>query len=231
MIGIFDSGVGGLASYGEVRRLLPSEDIIYLADRKNAPYGTKTKDELIPLIKEDIRRLTEMGAEKILIACCTASALHPHLSGAEREIAFPIIDPSAKVAAGLGGRITVIATEYTVASHAFRRAILANRPTAEVTEISAQRLVALVEDGAADGMLDENSERTLTKAAKQIAESRPEVLILGCTHFSHLAGELSSRLGGVRIVTPATVGAREFVKIYKKEKSTARRECGRTVYA
>ena len=62
MIGIFDSGVGGLAAYKEVRRLAPQADIVYLADRKNAPYGTKGREELIKLVNKDVSRLREMGA-------------------------------------------------------------------------------------------------------------------------------------------------------------------------
>lgn len=231
MIGIFDSGVGGLASYREVRRLLPREDIIYLADRKNAPYGTKTKEELIPLVSEDIRRLSAMGAERILIACCTASAVYPLLDSVLQKAATPIIIPSASEAAALGERITVIATEYTAKSLAFTKAIIAKNPRAEVTEISAQRLVALVEGGASDGALDESSERTVERIAERIRATHPEVLILGCTHFSHLSWELSDRLPCVKTVTPAIVGAREFVKKYIEEKNTVSRERGRTVYA
>ena len=73
MLGVFDSGVGGLAALRELRRLLPFEDMIYLADKENAPYGTKTEDELVALVREDVKRLRELGAEKILMACCTAS--------------------------------------------------------------------------------------------------------------------------------------------------------------
>ena len=71
MIGIFDSGRGGIASLTVVKKLLPRVDIAYLADRKNAPYGTKSERELKLLVRRDIARLRELGAEKILIACCT----------------------------------------------------------------------------------------------------------------------------------------------------------------
>ena len=118
MIGIFDSGVGGLSAYRELRLLLPRCDIIYLADRRNAPYGTKTKDELIKLVKHDILQLKNMGAEKILVACCTASTVVPHLDFEERRCVLPIIFPAARVAARLA-RVTVIATEHTARSSAF----------------------------------------------------------------------------------------------------------------
>lgn len=211
MIGIFDSGVGGIASFREVRRQLPREDIIYLADRKNSPYGTKTKEELLSLVSRDIDRLAALSAERILIACCTASAVYPYLSEPHRKIATPIISPAAELAATLGGRVTVIATDYTVASHAFSEEIKKLSPSATVTEISAQELVGLVEGGAVDGMLDGRNRIFIDALAEKIKLSHPDVLILGCTHFSHVEGELSARLRGVKVITPAVVGAKKFV--------------------
>ena len=123
MTGIFDSGVGGFASFRVLRRLMPREDILYLADREGAPYGTKEKDVLLPLIKRDIARLRERGAERILIACCTASSLWEELSPEERAVSFPIISPAAHAAAECGKKITVIATDYTVKARAFSREI------------------------------------------------------------------------------------------------------------
>ncbi len=101
---------------------MPREDIIYLADRKNAPYGTKTKEELIALTKKDIQRLREMGVRQILIACCTASTVYHYLDQIEREISLPIITPAAELAAKYG-RVYVIATRRTAESGAFGRAI------------------------------------------------------------------------------------------------------------
>ena len=95
MIGIFDSGVGGFSAYRTVRRMLPRENILYLADRKNAPYGTKSKDEILSFTKNNIKRLSAMGAERILIACCTASSVYDLLSEEEKEISLPIIRPAA----------------------------------------------------------------------------------------------------------------------------------------
>ena len=228
MTGIFDSGVGGFASYNEIRRLLPCEDILYLADREGAPYGTKNKETLIPLIRRDILRLKERGAQRILIACCTASALWQFLTDEEKEISFPIISPSAELSASLGERITVIATDYTARCGAFSEEIKRFNPRACVTEISAQGLVSLVECGARDGALGVASEEAVERVCRAVGQSSPDVLILGCTHFSHLEGEIGKRLPKTKLVTPAVVGAREFVKKIKKEKSVS--EHGFTLY-
>ena len=223
MIGIFDSGVGGFCAFREVRRLLPREDIIYLADRKNAPYGTKTKDEIVALTKADIQRLFSYGARKILIACCTASSVYEELDGWEREISLPIIRPAAEMAAS-GKKIAVIATERTVASGIFSREI-ADFGNGSVVEFPTQRLVALVEGGCRDGRVNDECENVLSEIAKKVKSVEADTLILGCTHFSHLEGELFSRCK-VRTVSPAREGARALVKMIK----TDRHESGRNVY-
>ena len=228
MIGIFDSGVGGLVSMREVRRLLPRENIFYLADRRNAPYGTKTKEELKELVLKNLSTLCDMGARSVLVACCTASTVLPSLPEEFKSIAYSIIPKSAEIAAGLGSRITVIATDYTVSTHTFREEIRAYNPSATVTEIAAQGLVPLVEGGARDGELSEENRSFTDSLAEKIKESSPDVLVLGCTHFSYLEGELKSRLGNVHIVTPAIIGANDFVNEYRSANLPSGR--GRTVY-
>ena len=209
MIGIFDSGVGGMAALGEVRRLLPKSDVIYLADRKNAPYGTKSEDELTELVKRDIKRLRELGATDILVACCTASTVFKNLDIEERQGVIPIISPSALIAAKLK-KITVIATEHTVRSSAFALAIKAISPDASVEEIPCQRLVSLVESGERDGNISRECEDILISVASSAKEHASEGIILGCTHFSHLEKTIKKLLPRVKIINPARIGAREL---------------------
>lgn len=200
MIGIFDSGVGGICAYREVRRRLKREDIIYLADRKNAPYGTKTKDELVALTSQDIERLKELGARKILIACCTASSVHSLLPSELQEISLPIIAPAAR-AASTFGTVAVIATKHTVSSRAFGKEIAALSDS-RVFEFAHQELVALVEGGRKEACRGE-----LTRIKEEIYRVGAEALILGCTHFSHLEGELRELLPDINIISPAREGA------------------------
>ncbi len=224
MIGVFDSGVGGLCAYRELRRLLPRQDIIYLADRKNAPYGTKSKDELVALTKNDIKRLREMGADKILIACCTASTVYPYLDEWEKEISLPIITPAA-LAASKYGKAAVIATNHTVASHAFKDAIRALSGT-QVKEIACQELVSMVEGGCRDGSISDRCRELITRIRDIALDFGAEALIMGCTHFSHLEGEFKRLLPGVNIISPASEGARTMAKQIKRKT-----ENGKTVYA
>ena len=210
MIGVFDSGVGGLSAFTELRRLLPRCDAVYLADRENAPYGTKTKDELIRLVRRDVERLRNMGCGEILVACCTASSVVPYLDYEERHRVLPIISPAAKEAAKLA-RVTVIATEHTVRASAFKNEI--NRLShTDVQEIACQRLVSLVENGVRDGKLTKECELELENICESVKKHRSEGIVLGCTHFSHLEKTIKNLLPDAEVISPAKIGARELAR-------------------
>ena len=211
MIGIFDSGVGGLTAYKEVRRLAPSADIIYLADRKNAPYGTKGRDELIELVKTDVKILRSLGASDILIACCTASTVYPFLDRETRRRTIPIIEPAVESVYGLK-RVTVIATEHTVSCRAFGNSIRDKHLGTSVLEIPAQPLVSMVEDGSRDGNLSDLCREYLKDIASRVRAFKSDGLILGCTHFSHLENTLGEQLPEVKIISPAKEGAKKLVR-------------------
>ena len=225
MIGIFDSGVGGICAFKQVRELLPNEDIIYLADRRNAPYGTKTPDEILRFTENNIKKLKGCGAEQILIACCTASSLYERLPPWAREISMPIIRPAAALAAELSENVAVIATEHTCKSHAFKREI-GRLSDISVSELAEQELVALVEMGNRDGRIDRECEEHLDRLAGRIEATNSGTLILGCTHFSHLEYEIQERLPKINIISPARVGAMEIVKKINSQN----KENGKTRY-
>ena len=214
MIGVFDSGVGGLTALAELRRLMPHADIAYLADKENAPYGTKSDAEVIVCAERCISRLTALGAKKILIACCTASTVYPYLSAESRSVSMPIIIPAARaaVAASKNGRIAVIATRATVRSRAFSRAIAAECK-AHVIETDAQPLVALIEGGARDGIPLAESETDILRSLLAPTQGfGADTLVLGCTHFPHLARHISKLLPGIKLISPSTEGAIETAK-------------------
>ena len=98
MIGVFDSGAGGLFALAELRRLLPKADILCLTDRKNAPYGTKSEDELTRHVTSGVDTLLSLGCSSVLMACCTASTVWERLPERERAAAVPIIEPVTEAA-------------------------------------------------------------------------------------------------------------------------------------
>ena len=221
---MFDSGVGGLVSYKELRRLLPRTDLIYLADRKNAPYGTKSKEETVRLVRAVVSRLKSFGCEKILMACCTASSVYGELDEEDKRLCLPIITPSAKIGAHYS-RIAVIATERTVKSGVFVREIRNLSPSATCRQKPLPRLVTLVENGLTDGRCDKEGKIYLDALAEEIREFHPDALVLGCTHFAHVEKELQNRLPGVRIINPAVEGARALAglvheSLYESGKNT-----------
>ncbi|MBR2965268.1 MAG: glutamate racemase [Clostridia bacterium] len=227
MIGIFDSGVGGLTALCEVRRLLPRADVTYLADRENAPYGTKSEEEILRYVKRNLQRLRAIGAQRILIACCTASTLYSRLTPEEREISVPIIVPAARAAANAtkNGKIAIIATRATVRSRAFSRAISAEHGKYKTLEFDAQALVGMVEGGArGSAPLSSADARVLSEILRPVGSFGADTLILGCTHFPHIREHIAMLLPGVNLISPSLEGALELAK------STVPDENGRTVY-
>ena len=214
MIGVFDSGAGGLTAIAEMQRINPSVDICFLADCKNAPYGTKSERELTRLVREDVSRLLDAGAENILMACCTASTVHNLLPDGMKKITLPIIAPAAKEAARVTrlGRIGVIATSATVRSGRFSKELFQYGSVKDVFELPTQELVSLVECGATDRHMITRDREILYNILKPIKSFGIDTLILGCTHFSHLEREIGACLPGVRTVNASKIGAKEIIK-------------------
>ena len=225
MIGVFDSGVGGLTALCELRKIAPNVNICFLADRKNAPYGTKKKEEIVKFTRSNIKRLRNMGVDKILMACCTASTVYQELSIEEKRLCVPIIEPAARRALTISKnkRIGVIATERTVKEEAFKRAILKSEPSAYVFELQAQKFVSLVESGARDFILTSDEIKEIESILLPIKSRDIDTLILGCTHFPHIKHKIEEILG-IPTVNPSLEGALEIAK------HTELSEDGRTIY-
>ena len=227
MIGVFDSGIGGARTAEVLHRLLPREDILLLQDRKQAPYGTKTPDELRRIVNFNIRKLINMGADRILIGCCTAGSVFGDIPIGLRRRTTEIITPTAKAALDSNPRrVTVIATEATVRSRAFTLALREGINESDVSEIEAQELVRFTEDGDRDGALRDETAVYLNRLCERLSALSPDTLILGCTHFPYLSNEIGARLPGVKIISSADEGARHMATTVKE--STG--EGGRLVY-
>lgn len=225
MIGVFDSGDGGLCTVEKIRELAPRADICFLADRENAPYGTKTRSEIISVTKKNIRRLREAGASKVLIACCTASSTFPYLTNEEKQISVPVIEATARAALEKSQtkKIGVIATRATAASGAFEKAIKEIDRSAQIWTEGTQELVTLIEDGACDGKLKKRDTEQIRTILSRIRDYPFDTLILGCTHFPRLENTISGILER-ETVSSALAGAYEILK------STENTGSGRTIF-
>ncbi len=161
-IGVFDSGVGGLTVVSALRRRLPRESILYLGDTARLPYGSKSPDTVTRYTRRNIEFLTERGVKAVVVACNTASALAlPNLS--PQIPTWGVIEPGARKAAEVSrGRVGIIATEATIRSDAYARALRQIRPDLEILSQACPLLVPLVEEGwHVDPITDEVARRYL----------------------------------------------------------------------
>ncbi len=244
MIGVLDSGSGGVSAVLYLRRLLPTADVAFFADTENAPYGNKSAEELIPLIERGIDVLVGMGASQVLMACCTASTLWSKLPRNKRDVSLPIISPTVRELSRDSKRITVISTDFTASSHVFSEMIKKRNPRASVTEIPMQELVLAIEScrgrryyshfdedislPCADVVRDPAVSRGLAELEGYISALRPDTLILGCTHFAWIENEVARRFPSLKILNPARIGAEALAD--RITKSGAPSGNGRTVY-
>ena len=215
MLALFDSGRGGLNTVAYLNESNDGSDLIYLIDGNNAPYGIRTENEIIGITSENIRRLQYMGAERVLIACCTASTVHRLLPKEYRSVSIPIIDAIAKEAKTVTrtGRIGVIATERTVSSGAFQRALKGY----SVDALPLSELVPLIDGGLSDTTVTEPDTDMLSGMLKPILKGNIDTLILGCTHFpavKETIRKITSSYGDIRLIDSARVGA-DTLRKYK----------------
>jgi len=194
LIGVFDSGVGGLSILDEALRQLPQYDYIYLADSANAPYGEKSSEWIAARSLALCKHLANKGCEAVVVACNTATA--EAIKQIRAELSIPIIgvEPGIKPAAmqSQNGIVGVLATEATLKSDKFN-ALLATLPDhCRFIKQSGAGLVPLIEAGKA------NSEETLDLLGKHlepILDAGSDTLVLGCTHYPFLRKSIRKLLG------------------------------------
>ena len=202
-IALYDSGLGGLSVVREVFARLPGEAVTYFGDTARVPYGPRPAAEILAFNREILDLLVGAGAKLVVIACNTSSALA--LPALRADCPVPLIGlidagAEAAVAAARGGEIGVLATEATVRSGAYGRAVAALAPGARVRELACPTLVPLVESGAWTG---EGARAIVAAALAPFVEAPPAALVLGCTHYPHLAPLIQALLPGVALVDPA----------------------------
>ncbi|MGF1460692.1 MAG: glutamate racemase [Leptolyngbyaceae cyanobacterium] len=184
-IGIFDSGVGGLTVLRELHHQLPHESILYVGDTARLPYGDRTPDEILQFVREIMHWMMLQGVKMVMMACNTSSALA--LEQVQAEFPVPILGliyPGARAAAAAGDRIGVIATPATVASDAYRQAILEVNAYKQVWQVGCPQFVPIIEQGR----LQEPRTLEVAKAYLQpLIANQIDTLIYGCTHYPHLA--------------------------------------------
>jgi glutamate racemase len=209
-IAVFDSGVGGLTVLHELLVQLPHEDFLYLGDSARFPYGERTAEELERFSLDDAEALLARGAKLLVVACnsATAAAL-PALRARTMETTLGVdvigvVQPEAvqAVTATRTGRIGLLATNATVRSGAYARAVLAADPHVALTSVAAPDLAPIIQRGLA---YDEEVVATVRRYCEPLRAARVDTVILGCTHYPLVRPMLQRSLG--RDVTLVTSGA------------------------
>jgi glutamate racemase len=213
-VGIFDSGVGGLTVARAIIDQLPDEDIVYVGDTANGPYGPLTIPEIRAHALAIGDDLAQRGVKALVIACNTASSACLR-DARERYAPVPVVEvilPAVRraVAATRNGRIGVIGTEATIASGAYQDAFAAARDTV-ITGVACPRFVDFVERGITSGRqmlgLAEGYLEPLQRAGV-------DTLVLGCTHYPLLSGLIQLAMGdAVTLVSSAEETAKELLRV------------------
>lgn len=187
-IGLFDSGIGGTSIWKEVHVLLPNENTVYLADSKNAPYGKKSKQEIIDLCFKNVDFLLEQNCKLIVVACNTATTNAIKEMRAKYNIPFIGIEPAIKPAANKTETQTIgiLATKGTLNSELFNRQV-ENYANVRILEQVGYGLVELIESGK---IATEEMRNLLKLYLRPMVEAGMDYLVLGCSHYPYLIPEI-----------------------------------------
>jgi glutamate racemase len=214
-VGVFDSGVGGLTVLHELLVQLPHEDFVYFADAARVPYGPRPSAEIEAFSLQVAEELLARSIKLLVVACNTASAAAlPALRARLMETTLGVdvlgvVQPGAvrAVAATHNGRVGYLATEATVASGAYERAIAAADPFVTVTAVACPGLVPLIERGSP---FDAEIVDAVRHYTRPLREAGVDTVILGCTHYPLIRPMLQRMLGrGVEIVSSGVPIARQ----------------------
>ncbi|MEE3393300.1 MAG: glutamate racemase [Lachnospiraceae bacterium] len=217
-VGVFDSGVGGISVLKELVRLLPGEDFIFLGDEKNAPYGTKTAEEVRRYSFDNVDLLRKRDVKAIVIACNTATgAAVKELRG--RFPDFPIIgtEPAIKPAVEKhpGGHVIVMATPVTIKNKKFKDLLEKFDGQACITPLPCPGLMEFVERGIFDGPeLDDY----LNDLFKGLDVGESDAIVLGCTHYPFVKNAVRSAAGPRPEILDGGEGVARELKRKLKEK-------------
>ena len=192
-IGIFDSGVGGTSIWREIHELLPKESTIYLADSLNAPYGRKSKEEILQLCIKNTEYLIDKECKLIVVACNTATTNAIKYLREHYDVPFIGIEPAIKPAAlqTQTKAIGILATKGTLSSELFHNTSELFAKNIKIIEQVGTGLVELIEDGL---HASTEMEQLLKKYCEPMISENIDYLVLGCTHYPYLIPQLKKLL-------------------------------------
>ncbi|MBO7248728.1 MAG: glutamate racemase [Bacteroidales bacterium] len=213
MIGVFDSGVGGLSVFRELYALMPEQDYVYLSDAAHCPYGNKPVEYIIERAEAITRFLIDKGAEVVVIACNTATAAAVKYLREKYPIPFVGMEPAIKPAAltSKTGVVGVLATANTFKGSLYHNTLEKFASDVTVIEKVGEGLVEFVESGQTEGP---EVEKVLHKYIDPMLEADADAVVLGCTHYPFLESTIRKIAGDqVNIINPAPAIALQTQRI------------------
>ena len=210
-IGVFDSGLGGLTVLREIRRLLPGEDLLYVADSAHAPYGDKSMAFIESRAIAITEFLLERGAKAIVVACNTATGAAARLLRARYSVPLIAMEPAVKpaVARTRSGVVAVLATRQTLASHNF--SVLLGRLETDA-EILLQPCPGLVERVEAGDLAGDETRKLLRGYLEPLLARGADTLVLGCTHYPLLTPLIQDLAGPDVLILDSGTGVARQVR-------------------
>lgn len=215
-IGLFDSGIGGTSIWAAIHELMPYEDTIYLADSKNAPYGLKSKDEIIALSKKNTEYLLSRNAKIIVVACNTATTNAIKELRAQYNVPFIGIEPAIKPAAlhSKTQKIGILATKGTLSSELFNKTVELYHDTVIMEQIG-YGLVELIEGGK---LYSPEMTQLLHSYVDPMIREGIDYLVLGCSHYPYLIPQLKEILpANIQIIDSGEAVARQTLHVLKEK--------------
>ncbi len=229
MIGLFDSGSGGLSVLREIVRLLPDERYVYYSDNAHCPYGEKSPEYIRERCRTIVRLLLDKGADIIVVACNTATAAAIKTLREEFPVRFIGMEPAVKPAA-LGTRtgvVGVLATAGTLKGSRYLTTKGNYEDGCTIVEHVGQGFVELVENGELDSTL---TDFVVRESLQPLLDAGADTIVLGCTHYPFLLDSLRRVAGpGIRFIDPAPAVARHLIYVMVQERLLSEREATRAL--
>lgn len=216
-IGVFDSGVGGVSVLKELVRLLPNENYIYLGDSKNAPYGTKSHEEIFVHAENCARYLMDKGIKALVVACNTATSVCiDDLRSKYPDIPLVGIEPALKPAVTNGSNpvVVVMATPLTLKEKKFARLCSNYEKMADIVPLPCPGLMELIEQGHT---ADETVKSFLENCFLSTGRNKIDAVVLGCTHYPFVKGAISRILPDALIYDGGEGTARQLKRLLEAE--------------
>lgn len=194
-IGVFDSGVGGLTALKAIKSIMPFENVIYLADTANMPYGNKSKEEIVDFINKDLNFFKSKNVKAVLAACGTASSYMDLIQNSSENV-IGVIKPACRAALKItkNNKIGILGTNATIKSCSYQKELYKLNNEVECHQKACPQLASLIENGNIN-LESKKLKEALEKYITPLLEKNVDTVILGCTHYSVVSDVIKNIFG------------------------------------